>query len=144
MKAFQSTKSSSHVTLLSWWGSFHLGETPVSPMAPIDKRSAQGSNVFSLHVLEDSILLVLEEKEMLAGESSAGSCAAGGLRMETVELIICVVLSGLSLLRWFHSPPAHVAVLSLSNATRLQMQEKCSLFLCPLTNKALGQAHLRS
>lgn len=145
MKAFQSTKSSSHVTLLSWRGSFHLGETPVSPMAPIDKRSAQGSNVFSLHVLEDSILLMLEEKEMLAGESSAGSCAAGGLRMETVELIICVVLSGLSLLSWFHSPPsAHVAVLSLSNATWLQMREKCSLFLCPLTNKALGQAHLQS
>lgn len=74
--------------------------------------------MFSLHVLEDFVLLMLEEEEMLAGESSAGSCAAGGRCMETVELIICVVLSGLSLLRWFHLPTsARVAVLSPSNAT---------------------------
>jgi len=55
--------------------------------------------VFSLHMLGDSDLLMLEEQEMLAVVSSAGSCAAGGLCMETVELIICVVLSELSLLR---------------------------------------------
>lgn len=72
---------------------------PVSPAVPIDKRSARQSNVFSLRVLEGSVLLTLDEKAMLAGESSAGSCAVGGLCMETVQLIICVVLSGLSLLR---------------------------------------------
>lgn len=144
MKAFQSTKSSSRVTLLSWRGSFHLSETPLSPVAPIDKRSARQSNVFSLHVLKNSVLLTLEEKEMLAGESSAGSCATGGLRMETVEMIICVVLSGLSLLRWFHLPTsARVAVLSPWNATWLRMQEKCPLFLCHIHKpKAFSQAHL--
>lgn len=146
MKSFQSMKSSSCMTLLSWWGSFHLSETPVSPAVPIDKGAARRSNVFSLHVLEDSVLLMLEEKEKLVGESSAGSCAAGGLRMEAVELIICVVLSGLCLLRWFHLPTSgRVAVLSLTNATRLPKWEKCSLFLCPAHKpKALSQAHLQS
>lgn len=92
-------KCGSHVTLLSRQGSFYLSEMPVSPAVPIDKRSARQSDVFSLHVLEVSVLLMLDEKAKLAGESSAGSCAAGGLCTETVELIICVVLSGLSLLR---------------------------------------------
>lgn len=47
-----------------------------------------------------------------------GSSAAGGLRVEAVEPIICVVLSGLSLLRWFHLlTSAWVAVLPPSNGT---------------------------
>lgn len=113
-KDFQSTKSSSHMMLLSWRGSFHLGKTPVSPVVLIDKRSARDCNVFSLHVLKESVLLMLEE-EMLMGESSVG-----GLCRETIELIICVVLSGLSLLRWFHLPTStSVLVLSPSNATCL-------------------------
>lgn len=46
------------------------------------------------------------------------SSAAGGLCMEALGLIICLVLSGLSLLRWFHLPAsAWVAVLSPSNGT---------------------------
>lgn len=92
------------------------------------------------------VLLMLEEKEMLAGESSAGSCAAGGLRMEPVELVICVVLSGLSLLRWFHLPTSvWVAVLSRQMQHDCGCGKKCSLFLCLAHKpKALSQAHIQS
>lgn len=67
-----------------------------------------------------------------------GSSSAGGLRMEALELIICVVLSGLSLLRWFHLPTsAWVAALSPSEVN-VGARKKCSLFLRPLTNPKVG------
>lgn len=61
-------------------------------MAPIDKRGSGQSGVLSLPLLEGSGLLMLEEKETLAGKSSVGSCAAGSLhRGCLVDHLCCII-----------------------------------------------------
>lgn len=48
--------------------------------------------MLSLPLLEGSGLLMLEEKEMLAGKSSVGSCAAGSLhRGCLVDHLCCII-----------------------------------------------------
>lgn len=99
---------------------------------------------------EQRVVFALAQRADAGREGDAGraelcrSCAAGGLCTEAAWWIICVALSGLSLLRWFNVPASErVALLSLSNTTLLWMQEKCSLFSRP-TNKsrAFSGAHL--
>lgn len=126
------------MTLLSWWGSFNLGETLVSPVAPTAKRSAWGSDVFSLCMGSEAVPCWCWKRrrcwqgralrELCCGRSSRGGCWADHLcriiwaqPAEMVSSAYFCMGSRVASIKW-----------------DCGCKKKCSLFLCPLTNSKLS------